>query len=87
MRMLSVVVGASYTNREQHGLHSAGGPCLPAPHTHTPVGDVLRQVELAERGQQALHALLKALGGARVARGGDDRDVHVAAAAAARGAR
>lgn len=65
----------------RHRPAPAAGPTRPA---RPPVGDVLRQVQLAEGGQQPLNPLLKALGGARVARRRHDRHVHVAAAAGAR---
>ena len=60
---------------------AAGSSACLAP----PVGDVLRQVVLAEGRQQPLHPLLKALGGTRVPRSRDYRHVHVAAGWAGRG--
>ena len=60
-------------------------PCLPlwapaaCPPPPPPVCDVLRQVELPEGRQQPLHPLLKALGGAGVARRRHYRHMHVAA--------
>lgn len=72
--------GSSREHRERGGVQQGGPGLVPGA---APVGDVLRQVELAEGGQQALHPLLKALGRPRVPRRRDDGHMDVAAAGGA----